>query len=129
MYIHLNLSSGAPIYGQIVDQIKYMVVSRALVGDDKLPSIRQLASDLSINPTTVVKAYDELEHAGIIYRRRGQGCFINTQVPSITRKERSRLVGEHTRSLAVEGLRLGLSSQEILSALEEELNNIEEKRK
>ncbi|MFC1737049.1 GntR family transcriptional regulator [Candidatus Hydrogenedentota bacterium] len=124
MYIHLNLSSGVPIYQQIVRQVKYLVVTGSLGERDKLPSVRKLAADLAINPTTVVKAYDELEHAGVIYRRQGQGCFVSDDASHISAKEKRRLITEMARRLAVEGLSLGLESDQIVSIIQRELEKI-----
>ncbi|MHC4714852.1 MAG: GntR family transcriptional regulator, partial [Planctomycetota bacterium] len=74
MYIRLDHSSGEPFYRQIVEQVKYAVAAARVVPGDRLPSIRGLAGRLKINPRTVVKAYEELAHAGLVVMRQGQGA-------------------------------------------------------
>ena len=71
MFLKIDPSSGVPIYRQIMDQIKYSIANNALAAGDKLPSVRQLSLDLKVNPTTIVKAYSELEHERVIETRRG----------------------------------------------------------
>ena len=77
MYIFLNHHSGEPIYRQIVEAIKYKIVSGQVAVDEKLPSIRSLAEELKINPRTMMKAYEELQHAGLVVMRQGQGVFVS----------------------------------------------------
>jgi GntR family transcriptional regulator len=75
MLIDLDLSDGRPLYQQIVDEIRRAVAQGALAADDPLPSVRALALELRVNPNTVQQAYRELERAGVVYSRRGQGTF------------------------------------------------------
>lgn len=75
MLIDLDLSDGRPLYQQIVDEIRRAVAQGALAADDPLPSVRSLALELRVNPNTVQQAYRELERAGVVYSRRGQGTF------------------------------------------------------
>ena len=76
MYININHNSGVPISEQIIDQIKYLAVSGALEGNQKIPSVRGLASQLKLNPTTVARVYRQLEAEEIIFTQRGKGTFI-----------------------------------------------------
>ena len=73
---HLNYQSKIPIFTQIVDQTIQLVGMKVLSGDDALPSVRSLASELGINPNTVAKAYQELERMGVIYTAVGKGSFV-----------------------------------------------------
>src|SRR5216683_8073516 len=73
----LDLRSGVPVYRQIIDQVLIAVASGACAGGDQLPTVRQLAVDLSINPNTVVRAYRELEIRGILTTHQGTGTFIS----------------------------------------------------
>ena len=75
MLIDLDLSDGRPLYQQIVDEVRRAVAQGALAADDPLPSVRTLALELRVNPNTVQQAYRELERAGVVYSRRGQGTF------------------------------------------------------
>lgn len=76
MFLTVDPSSGFPVYRQIMDQVRRMIVAGRLMPGEKLPSIRDLAAILQINPLTVGKAYTELERSGIIEMRRGLGMFV-----------------------------------------------------
>lgn len=75
--IQLNYRDSRPIYEQIKDGIKQLIYTEILGPDDKLPSVRELASKLAINPNTISRAYKELEQEGVIYTLSGKGTFIN----------------------------------------------------
>lgn len=75
--IQLNYRDSRPIYEQIKDGIKQLIYTEVLGADDKLPSVRELASKLAINPNTISRAYKELEQEGVIYTQSGRGTFIN----------------------------------------------------
>jgi GntR family transcriptional regulator len=75
----LDLHSGMPVYRQIMDQVRGAIASGALTAGDQLPTVRQLAVDLEINPNTVVRAYRELELGGLLETHQGTGTFIITQ--------------------------------------------------
>ena len=76
MFLTVDPSSGFPVYRQIMDQVRRMIVAGRLASGEKLPSIRDLAATLQINPLTVGKAYTELERSGIIEMRRGLGMYV-----------------------------------------------------
>src|SRR5215207_3533586 len=75
MLIHIQSADPRPIYIQIMDEVRRARVIGTLLPEDPLPSVRQLAADLRVNPTTVQQAYRELEREGVVYVRRGQGTF------------------------------------------------------
>src|SRR5262245_60055824 len=77
MQIHLNTSDGAPIYVQIVQQVKYLVAAGRLQPGEELPPIRALAERLLINPNTVARAYRELERLGVVTKRSTAGTFVS----------------------------------------------------
>jgi len=79
MLIKTNPSAGTPIYIQLMQQIKHAIESGTLNPGDQLPSIRNVAKDLFVNPNTVVKVYKELEHEGIIELRQGKGAFVKPE--------------------------------------------------
>ena len=126
MWIHVNYSSGEPIIRQAVDQIQLMIVNGTLRPGDKLPSIRELAKDLKINPTTVSRIYNELAHAGTITLRQGQGAFVSERAVRLAPEEVRRMVAKQARALLVEGLRLGMEYQEIQDILDETYRGIRE---
>jgi GntR family transcriptional regulator len=94
----LDLRSGVPVYRQIIDQVAGGIAAGSLAGGDQLPTVRQAAVDLSINPNTVVRAYRELEIRGVLETQQGTGTFISHRKVKRDEVERLRrlnqLVGE-----------------------------------
>ena len=80
MLVNLDPHDGRPLYLQIMDEVRRAIVVGTLRGEDPLPSVRELAAELVINPRTVSQAYGELEREGVIYVRRGQGTFVSPTV-------------------------------------------------
>jgi GntR family transcriptional regulator len=124
--LHLDYHSSEPICQQAVAQIKLLVVKGILKPDDKLPSIRQLARELKINPTTVCRIYNELSHEGVVTLRQGQGVFVSQGVLRLARAEVHRGLAKHAQTLLVEGLRQGVSLEEIETILAEEHRKIQD---
>ena len=119
MLFRLNQSSGIPLYLQLMEQIKHAVETGALREGDQLPTIRKLAEDLVMNPNTVVRAYRELEHEGVLELKHGSGAFIKE-----TASGRARLI--HKAQAVVQStverlLALGLTEDELRRAFENEL--------
>ncbi len=86
----LDLHSGMPVYRQVIDQVRGGIASGLLAAGDQLPTVRQLAVDLAINPNTVVRAYRELELGGLLETHQGTGTFISTQKMKQADAERNR---------------------------------------
>ncbi|OXT07308.1 GntR family transcriptional regulator [Thermoanaerobacterium thermosaccharolyticum] len=109
-----------PIYIQIMDMIKRDIVTKKLNGGDKLPSVREMAESLKVNPNTVQRAYQELERENVTYTQRGMGTFIteNTEKLASLKREMAKEIVESF----VTGMRsLGFNSNEILEIVEEYL--------
>ena len=119
MYLRLDHQSGEPIYRQIVEQVKYRVASGQLKAGEKLPSIREMAKDLKINPRTVVKAYEELQSAGLVVRRQGQGVFITELQAAMPAKMRHKAIADLASRLLSEASRMGASGEEVQAILKE----------
>jgi GntR family transcriptional regulator len=119
--LHVNPSTGLPIYLQIQAQVKHAVAAGALRAGDALPSVRKLASDLRINPNTVARAYLELEREGVISAVPGGGTFVADGLPGLLKAERVRRFRPLARQVAVEGRQLRLSRDEIVQLVDEEL--------
>ncbi len=124
MRVHIDYNSSEPIYRQAVEQIKLMVVSGQLREGDRIPSIRELARELAINPTTAAKVYTELEHAGVLTLRQGQGAFIRNNPNLVAPKAARKIVADQAQRMIVEGLRLGLDGGAIQGIVGEELDRI-----
>src|SRR4051812_35675683 len=80
MTLRLNPASGVPLYLQLIEQVKHSIETGAIRVGDQLPSVRQMAEDLVINPNTVVRAYRELEHEGVIELKHGSGAFVREAI-------------------------------------------------
>src|SRR4051794_25907598 len=76
MSLRLNPASGMPLYLQLIEQVKHAIETGTIRAGEQLPSVRQMAEDLVINPNTVVRAYRDLEHEGIIELKHGSGAFV-----------------------------------------------------
>jgi len=115
----LNPSSGIPLYLQLIEQVKHAVETGALHEGDQLPTIRKVAVDLVMNPNTVVRAYRELEHEGILDLRHGSGAFIRESAGGRARvlRKAQGLVQSALERLAP----LGLSEDELRRVFENEL--------
>ena len=124
MFISVDASSVVPIFRQIVQQIKTAVAMGRLHAEDPLPSVRQLAVDLKVNPNTVAHAYLDLEVEGVIYKRQGAGTFVASQGVKVSKNERRRVLTELIEKALVEGVNLGLDEEELREAFERVLEKI-----
>jgi GntR family transcriptional regulator len=125
LFLHIDPHSGVPVYRQIMDQIKHHLASGSLREGDLLPSIRELAKSLSVNPTTVVKAYGELAHEGVIENRHGKGAFISTRTTTMNKNELETALRKLVRRIAVEVIQLGATPSLAARLLHEEINKIQ----
>ena len=126
LHFQIDPHSGLPVYRQMMDQVKYYVASGTLASGDQLPSIRELAQSLSVNPTTVVKAYSELEHAGVIEMRHGKGAFVSDGASALSEREREKALRRLARQLAVEAMQMGANEKLVTRVVQEELAALRE---
>ena len=124
MFINIDPSGDAPIFRQIAQQIKTAVAMGRLQPEEPLPSVRQLAVELAVNPNTVARAYLDLEIEGVIYKRQGAGTFVSSQGVEMSKGERRRVLNELLEKALVEGVNLGLSERELRDAFEGVLEKI-----
>jgi GntR family transcriptional regulator len=124
MLFHVNPSSGVPIYLQIEAQVKNAISAGALKRDQALPSVRKLAAELGINPNTVARAYQELEREGVIATVQGGGTYVAESTPRFLKSEKLRRLQPYARQIAVEGIQLGLTEEEIMETVQEELERL-----
>jgi GntR family transcriptional regulator len=124
VFVNIDPSSGLTIFRQIVNQIKTGIAVGRLMPEDPLPSVRQLATELRVNPNTVARAYLDLEIEGIIYKRQGHGTFVSGQGVEMSKRERRKAVGRHLEKAVVEGVHLGLDEDEMREAFDAALEKI-----
>ncbi|MCQ4638185.1 GntR family transcriptional regulator [Anaerovorax odorimutans] len=114
MKLIINNSSQQPIYEQIVDQIKALIMSGQAEEGEMLPSVRSLSKDLKISALTVKKAYDALEHEGFVNTVHGKGSFIAGTSPELLMEEHRKEVESDLEMAILKGRRCGMTDQEIL---------------
>ena len=113
----LDLRSGVPVYRQIIDQVTGGMAAGALAAGDQLPTVRQLAVDLEINPNTVIRAYRELEIRGVLETHQGTGTFIGMQKVERDDAERQRRLNQLAGEFAARAGSAGFTLEEVLEAL------------
>lgn len=119
LLLTINQSDGVPIYLQLVHQIKALIAAGRLRADDELPPVRVLAQQLVLNPNTIVRAYRELEVAGLVYKRRGAGTYVSGGPTPYTDDECRRLLAQRADALLVEGRALGYDDRQLIELLRE----------
>ncbi len=124
MLIRIDAQSPEPIFEQVVYQVKGLVARGDLIEGDRLPSVRQLAKQIAVNPNTVVRAYETLERDGLIVRRQGAGCFVTANGSTLKASERSRQLKELMGRTVTEAFHLGFEPQAIRKALEDGLARV-----
>ena len=113
--IFIDYNDKRPIYEQVTEKIQTLILNGALEPDSKLPSVRSLAMELSINPNTIQRAYSELEREGFIYSGKGRGNFVahNDEIPTMKRKQ----FIEKCLKIIREARQMGLTGEEISEML------------
>ena len=113
----IDLKSGVPFYRQIIEQVKFAIASGALSPGERLPTVRQLAVELSINPNTVIRAYREMEIEGVLTTQQGSGTFVSEQRPEIDNLERRRMLDQILTELLARASGYGFTVDEVLDGL------------
>jgi GntR family transcriptional regulator len=117
--LRLDLHSGVPVYRQIIDQVHGGVASGIISVGDQLPTVRQLAVDLSINPNTVARAYRELELGGLLETHQGTGTFISTQKMRGGEEQRARQLSQIVGDFVARAGAAGFTVQNLIEELRE----------
>jgi GntR family transcriptional regulator len=115
----LDLGSGVPVYRQIIDQVTGGIAAGRLRSGTQLPTVRQMAVDLAVNPNTVMRAYRELEIRGILETQQGTGTFISRQPVAVDEVERERRLDQIVGEFAARAGAEGFSVRDLLSRLRE----------
>ena len=115
--LQLDLHSGVPVYRQLIDQVRGGIASGMLAAGDQLPTVRQLAVDLAINPNTVVRAYRELELGGLLETHQGTGTFIGAQKMKRTDAQRERQLAQIVSDCVSRAGAAGFTVDDLIEAL------------
>jgi GntR family transcriptional regulator len=121
MLIRIETTSGAPIWQQIVGQVTRQVMSGNIPSGERLPTVRELASQLRINPNTVARAYQDLERDGVVETRRGAGTFICDVRGAKAPAELKHIIEQRLSDVIVEALHLNIGLDELRSIFDERL--------
>ena len=116
--ILIDYKSRKPIYEQIIDNIKSLIVSGVLKRDEQLPSVRQMAQELAINPNTIQKAYTELEWEGITYSLKGRGSFVGSSLQELRTVQQKALL-EQLAELSADLYRLQVPQQDAWTVVQQ----------
>lgn len=119
MFFEINPSNGIAIFEQISRQVKYAVANGALRVGDLVPSVRELATKLAVNPNTVARAYRDLQTDGFLEPLRGEGLRVTRQASERGRKHRTRLLQDRVRVVVIEAKQSGLSEDEFYRLVDE----------
>lgn len=119
----IDLHSGVPVYRQLIDQVRGGIASGALTAGDQLPTVRQLAVDLAINPNTVMRAYRELELGGLLETHQGTGTFIANKKIERKTAERDRQLIQLAGEFAARVGAAGFALEELIERLREMMPN------
>src|SRR5258705_7204564 len=117
--LQLDMRSGVPVYRQLIDQVLTAIAYGSLSGGDQLPTVRQVAVDLAINPNTVMRAYRELEIRGVLSTQQGTGTFITEQKVKSGEAQRRRRLSQMVGELIARAGGEGFSVEEIADAFHE----------
>ncbi|MFQ6036419.1 MAG: GntR family transcriptional regulator [Sedimentisphaerales bacterium] len=125
MQFRIDNASDRPVYQQIMNQIKRDIALGRLTKDEKLPTVRQLAKQIAINPNTIAKAYRQLEQEGIITTKPGAGAFVANLDSNLSRAVRKKIISEELERIVVEAFHMQFDRQMLM----ELFNNIVDKFK
>lgn len=125
----LEADSGVPVYRQLIDQVLGAIASGTLAGGQQLPTVRQAAVDLAINPNTVIRAYRELEIRGVLTTEQGTGTFISHQPAPRDNGERRRQLARMTTEMVARAGAAGFTLEELLEELHDRQNGARKDRR
>ena len=121
--ISIDYRDARPIYEQIKEKLRRLILNGVIAKDEKLPSVRELATDLTINPNTIMRAYRDLETEGYLYTVQGRGSFA-ADLQFVDDGRKKQLINQYTDALK-ELLQLGVGMEELASILHKEAKNID----
>lgn len=113
MQVRIDNASGRPVYQQIINHIKRDIALGRLGIDEKLPTVRQLAAQLAINPNTIAKAYRQLEQEGIIVTKPGAGAFVANLDSNLSKAVRKKIISEEIERIIVDAYHMQIDKQNL----------------
>lgn len=119
----LDLKSRKPLYEQLVEKYKLLIIKKILKPDEKIPSVRELAKELTINPNTIQKAYRELERQGYVYSVRGRGSFVSDTRGKVDDEKVTKLKQDIQKKLS-ELIYLGIEKEELIQLVERSYDTV-----
>ena len=117
MQYAIDTKSGVPFYRQIIEQVKFAIARGDLGPGDRLPTVRQLAVDLSVNPNTVVRAYREMEIEGVLDTQQGSGTFVGNARSDVDQLERQRMLDQILTDMLARASSYGFTVDDVLEGL------------
>ncbi|KAA1261372.1 HTH-type transcriptional repressor YtrA [Rubripirellula obstinata] len=121
MFFHIDPANGQPIYSQLVRQIKFAIADSTLRPGQLLPSVRQISTDLAVNPNTVARAFQELQSENLIETLRGRGVMVTKEAPAACRKQRKTFIASRVSEVLNEALQSGMSTEDVRQLVEKHL--------
>ncbi len=125
MFMHIDLTSELAIYDQIVRQVKFAVADEAVKSGELIPSVRELARELTVNPNTVSRAYRQLQSDGVLETVRGTGLSVAQGASTQCQAERMTLIRDRLRQVLQEAKHSRLNGESLRELVEQELAGIE----
>jgi GntR family transcriptional regulator len=119
IWLHVNIHSGVPLYVQLIEQVQHALEVGTLLPGETLPSVRELANELSIAPNTIAKAYNELQRMGLIESRAGKGTVVLGNIEGTVRAQQLAALIERLRAVVHDANQLGMSVEELHAQFEQ----------
>ena len=129
IWLDVDPRSGVPLYVQIVQQIKHAIEVGAVQPGDQLPTVRQLAGELTIAPNTIVKAYNELQAIGLVESRPGVGTVVAANLDGSVRRQQIEALFERLRAVVRDAANLGVEPDQLAARLQAEIENYYQDRR
>ncbi len=129
MLFHVDPHNGIPIYEQIARHLKFSIADGALAAGEHVPSVREMAVRLAVNPNTVARAYRDLQNEGVLELERGTGLAVTTQAPKLCKAARGEMVRQRLQSVFKEALQHGLTEDELNALAADALRNVRKGKK
>jgi len=124
MFLNINPANGIAIYDQVVRQVKFAVAQGAVKPGNLVPSVREMARELAINPNTVARAYQQLQADGVLEQVRGMGLEVTADAVKQCKSERQKLIQDRIRQALVEAQQSGLEGDELRQIIEKQLTSV-----